>query len=81
MKLEVVTIGTELLLGQIIDTNAAELGRALAAAGAEVVRRSSVADRGSILDTAVSPFEAQRAPPPIASGTYRCAPRSVFSIS
>ena len=45
MKLEVVTIGTELLLGQIIDTNAAELGRALAAAGAEIVRRSSVADR------------------------------------
>src|SRR5207244_11631253 len=35
VKLEVVTIGTELLLGHTVDTNAAELGRALAAAGAE----------------------------------------------
>ena len=50
MKLEVVTIGTELLLGQIIDTNAAELGRALAAAGAEIVRRSSGAN-GLVITT------------------------------
>ena len=53
MKLEVVTIGTELLLGQILDTNAAELGRGLAAAGAEVVRRSSVADRPEVIRAAV----------------------------
>ena len=33
MKLEVVTIGTELVLGLTPDTNAAELGRVLAAAG------------------------------------------------
>ena len=31
MKLEVVTIGTELVLGLTLDTNAADLGRALAA--------------------------------------------------
>ena len=54
MKLEVVTIGTELLLGQIIDTNAAELGRALAGAGVEVVRRSSVADRPDAIRAAVA---------------------------
>ncbi|HEY3220415.1 MAG TPA: competence/damage-inducible protein A [Gemmatimonadales bacterium] len=54
MKLEVVTIGTELLLGQILDTNAAELGRALAAAGAEVVRHSSVADRPDAIRAAVA---------------------------
>ncbi len=54
MKLEVVTIGTELLLGQILDTNAAELGRALAAAGVEVVRRTSVADRPETIRAAVS---------------------------
>jgi nicotinamide-nucleotide amidase len=53
VKLEVVTIGTELLLGQIIDTNAAELGRALAAVGAEIVRRSSVADRPEAIRGAV----------------------------
>ena len=45
MKLEVLTIGTELLLGYTVDTNAAELGRALAAAGAEITRRTTVPDR------------------------------------
>jgi len=39
VKLEVLTIGTELLLGYTVDTNAAELGRALAAAA----RRSRAA--------------------------------------
>ncbi|HLQ59226.1 MAG TPA: competence/damage-inducible protein A [Gemmatimonadales bacterium] len=53
MKLEVVTIGTELLLGQILDTNAAELGRGLAAAGVEVVRHMSVADRPDAIRAAV----------------------------
>lgn len=54
MKLEVVTIGTELLLGQIVDTNAAELSRALAAAGVEVVRHTSVADRPEAIRAAVA---------------------------
>lgn len=54
MKLEVVTIGSELLLGQVVDTNAAELGRALAAAGAEVVRHVNVADRPEAIRAAVA---------------------------
>jgi len=54
VKLEVVTIGSELLLGQVVDTNAAELGRALAAAGAEVVRHVSVADRPEAIRAAVA---------------------------
>jgi len=54
VKLEVVTIGTELLLGQILDTNAAELGRELAAAGVEVVRHSSVADRPDAIRATVA---------------------------
>jgi len=54
VKLEVVTIGTELLLGQTIDTNAAELGRVLAAAGVEVVRHTSVADRPELIRAAVT---------------------------
>ena len=53
MKLEVLTIGTELLLGYTVDTNAAELGRALAAAGAEVARRATVPDRPDAIRTAV----------------------------
>jgi competence/damage-inducible protein CinA-like protein len=54
VKVEVLTIGTELLLGYTLDTNAAELGRALAAAGVEVVRHTSVADRPEAIRAAVA---------------------------
>jgi len=54
VKLEIVTIGTELLLGSVVDTNAAELGRALAAVGAEITRRTTVADRPDAIRAAVS---------------------------
>ena len=53
MKLEVVTVGTELLLGLTVDTNAADLGQMLAAAGVEIVRRTSVADRPEMVAAAV----------------------------
>ena len=45
MDVELITIGTELLLGFTVDTNSAFIGQALAAAGIRVVRRTSVADR------------------------------------
>ena len=54
MKLEVLTIGTELLLGYTVDTNAAELGRALAAAGAEITRHTTVADRPEAIRASVA---------------------------
>jgi len=54
VNLEVLTIGTELLLGLTVDTNAAELGRALAAAGAEITRRTTVADRPDAIRAAVA---------------------------
>ncbi len=54
MKLEVLTIGTELLLGYTVDTNGAELGRALAAAGVEVARRTTVADRHDAIRDALA---------------------------
>lgn len=44
MKIEVVTIGDELLLGFTIDTNAAHLARELASIGVEIVRRTTVGD-------------------------------------
>ncbi len=53
MKLEVVTIGTELLLGHALDTNAIDLGTALAAAGIEVTRRTTVADKPAAVADAV----------------------------
>jgi len=54
VKLEVVTVGTELVLGLTLDTNAAELGRALSAAGAEIVRHVSVPDRPELIRAAVA---------------------------
>ncbi len=54
MNLEVLTIGTELLLGYTVDTNAAELGRALAAAGADITRRTTVADRPEAIRAGVA---------------------------
>ena len=53
MKLEAVTIGTELLLGFTLDTNARDIGLAMAAAGVEIVRRTTVADRPEAIRAAV----------------------------
>ena len=44
VKIELVTIGDELLLGFTIDTNAAHLARELVAIGVEIVRRATVGD-------------------------------------
>ena len=54
MNIELVTIGTELLLGLTVDTNGAEIARALAALGVRVTRRTSVADRGDEIRDAVA---------------------------
>lgn len=53
MELEAVTVGTELLLGFTIDTNAAEIGRQLGAIGVRVCRRTSVADDAAAIQDAV----------------------------
>ena len=53
MDLELVTIGTELLLGFTIDTNSAFAGQALAAAGVRIVRRTSVPDDAGAVRDAV----------------------------
>jgi len=44
MDCELLTVGTELLLGFTVDTNAAVAGRALAAAGIRLARRATVGD-------------------------------------
>jgi nicotinamide-nucleotide amidase len=54
MNIELVTIGTELLLGMTVDTNGAEIARALATQGLRVTRRTSVADRGEEIRDVVS---------------------------
>jgi nicotinamide-nucleotide amidase len=54
MDLELVTIGTELLLGFTVDTNSAFAGKALAAAGVKVVRRTAVPDTPEAIRDAVA---------------------------
>src|SRR5215207_11118594 len=53
MKVEILTIGDELLLGFTIDTNAAHLARQLAAVGIEIVRRGTVGDGAEEIASAV----------------------------
>lgn len=52
MIAEIVSVGTELLLGQITDTNASYLGRTLAGLGIDLYYKSTVGDNeGRILET------------------------------
>lgn len=53
MRIEVVTIGDELLLGYTIDTNAAHLARELAGSGVEIVRRTTCGDSAESIAAAV----------------------------
>jgi len=49
MNIELLTIGTELLLGFTVDTNGAEIARALSSVGVQVVRRTSVGDHAAAI--------------------------------
>lgn len=53
MDLELITIGTELLLGFTVDTNSAFMGRVLAEAGVRIARRTSVRDEPDAIRAAV----------------------------
>jgi nicotinamide-nucleotide amidase len=53
MRIEICTIGDELLLGYTIDTNGAHLARELAALGVSVVRRTTVGDGADEIAAAV----------------------------
>jgi nicotinamide-nucleotide amidase len=51
MRCEIVAVGTELLLGQIVDTNSSWLGEQLALSGIEHLRQTKVGDNlGRIVD-------------------------------
>lgn len=49
MRAEVLAVGTELLLGDVINANAATIGRALADVGVEVVRATAVGDDETVI--------------------------------
>ncbi|MGI9140353.1 MAG: competence/damage-inducible protein A [Gemmatimonadaceae bacterium] len=53
MRVELITIGDELLLGFTVDTNSAFLGHELAALGVEVPRRTTVGDDPGAISAAV----------------------------
>ena len=53
MKASILTIGTELLIGQVIDTNSAWLGKQLNVLGIEVVERRSIADNRELIMSSI----------------------------
>ncbi len=54
MRAEIISSGTELLLGEIVDTNAAWLAQQLAAAGVDVFFRTTVGDNAGRIAEAIS---------------------------
>lgn len=52
-RAEIITVGTELLLGEIVDTNAAHLSRRLADLGIDVYHRTTVGDNWTRFATAL----------------------------
>ena len=53
LPVEIVTIGTELLLGFTVDTNSAFIGRTLATVGVRIARRTAVSDAPDEIRAAV----------------------------
>lgn len=59
MKAEILSIGTELLLGQVINTNAAYLSRELALLGIEMYHQTTVGDNSERLKEAIKTAESR----------------------
>ena len=53
MNVEVISIGDELLLGTVVDTNSAYIARRLTGVGAEVTYKTTVGDDASMVENAV----------------------------
>lgn len=54
MRAEIITIGDEILIGQIIDTNSSWLGQELSKIGIQVVHRTSVSDQANAIVDALN---------------------------
>lgn len=54
MDIEILTIGTELLLGFTVDTNGAEIAQLLAPAGVRVTRRTAIADDAAQIRSSIT---------------------------
>ena len=53
MKVQIITVGDELLIGQVVNTNAAWMGEQLSARGATITRMLSVADTEAAIKEAL----------------------------
>ena len=53
MKVEIITIGDEILIGQIVDTNAAWMSRELTQCGFEIEAITSIGDRSADIIKAI----------------------------
>jgi nicotinamide-nucleotide amidase len=53
MKIEIITIGNEILIGQVVDTNSAWIGRELTKRGFEITAISSVGDEANEIMRAI----------------------------
>ncbi|HEU4797656.1 MAG TPA: competence/damage-inducible protein A, partial [bacterium] len=53
MRAEIISVGTELLLGQIVDTNAAYIARELAELGIDIYFKQTVGDNPGRIQDAV----------------------------
>lgn len=54
MDVEIITIGTELLIGQLVDTNSAWMGTQLNLAGFDVTRKTTIPDTAMAITSAIS---------------------------
>ena len=54
MNVEIITIGTELLIGQVVDTNSAWMGTQLNLAGFDVTRKATIPDTGTAIKSAIT---------------------------
>lgn len=54
MRAEIITIGDEILIGQIIDTNSSWLGQELSKLGIQVIHRTSVSDNSQAIVNALN---------------------------
>lgn len=53
MKVSIIVIGDELLLGQVTDTNSGDIARAIAPAGWQVAQVATVADDSAAIRNAI----------------------------
>jgi len=67
VRAEILVVGSELLLGQIVDTNSAFIARELAGAGVDLYYKTTVGDNLARLEGAIRQAEPRSSSPPAAS--------------